>query len=483
MANAYTNPVLSKPAKRRALAFLSLLLLALSVLSIMIFRNYQHFDTVLSYVSYSHRIQNVSVELQQSLINYLLQENPDSQSLALVDTLAHIDELIADNVYLSADTKTNLEKVRGMLTNLGLQPQPEKKGHLTEALTIMSETLNNETLRRETLLEEINFDTRNELYSTLAIFLPILLGAILFLRFRILLPLNDLRMLLEQLTEGRFSPINTAHLDSLLLPVFTSYNNMVTRLAELEAAQKQYAQSLQREVRLATQALLEQQHSLARAERLAAVGEVAAELAHEIRNPLAGIDMAFSNLRKEITEPQLAERMMSIASELKRLAKLLNDILRQSNHTPESANNFDAIEMIRDLVALVRYQIPEGICMTIEAPSHLPVRLPESGLRQVLLNLVLNAAQVSVNKAGTIILRVVELADEIRISVIDDGPGFSNELLEYGIRPFRTTRSDGTGLGLAMVQRYVKHVGGQVKLSNHSPHGACVTVSLAKNVH
>jgi len=312
----------------------------------------------------------------------------------------------------------------------------------------------------------------------LAIFLPILLGALLFLHFRILLPLNDLRTLLERLTEEDYSPISTDHLDTLLLPVFMSYNDMVGRLRELEEGKREYAQSLQREVRLATQAILEQQHSLARAERLAAVGEVAAELAHEIRNPLAGIHMAFSNLRKEINDPQLCERMALISAELKRLATLLNDILKQSNHIPESAVDFDATQMINDLVAIARYQIVETLQIRVITPESLIVHLPESGLRQMLLNLVLNAADALEGGAGVITVSTEAVAKDLRICVNDNGPGFSQELLEYGIRPFRTTRTGGTGLGLAMVQRYVKQVGGSIKLSNCQPQGACVTVGL-----
>jgi signal transduction histidine kinase len=256
---------------------------------------------------------------------------------------------------------------------------------------------------------------------------------------------------------------------------------MVTHLAELEDAKRLYAQSLQREVRLATQALLEQQHSLARAERLAAVGEVAAELAHEIRNPLAGIQMAFNNLRREINDPQQHERMELIDSELKRLAVLLSDMLNQSRHTPELATTFDAAQLIRDLTALTRYQIAETIRLeVVDTPSPLLIHLAESGLRQALLNLILNAADALENNTG--LIRLSAHADEqgLHIDVIDTGSGFSQDMLDYGIRPFRTSRSGGTGLGLAMVQRFVKQTGGSIKLANQAPRGARVTILLPK---
>jgi two-component system NtrC family sensor kinase len=467
-----------RPAQLRGLVFLGLLLMALGILGGMIWRNLHHFETVLSYVDYSHRIQSVAVGLQQSLIGYLTGDSPSSQPEALPKTLAEMAALIADNRYLSETTKTNLETVRGMLMDVGKLEKHEKNAHLIKSLKIMSEILGYEALQREKLLEDINLDTQTELYIALATFTLLVAGAMLFLHFRILHPLNGLRQLLERLTEENYTPITTDHLDPLLLPVFNSYNEMVTHLAELEEAKRLHAQSLQQEVRLATQALLEQQYSLARAERLAAIGEVAAELAHEIRNPLAGIQIAFSNLRREIDDPNQCERLELIGAELKRLARLLNDMLGQSHHSPEAPSYFDAAVLIRDLVGLTRYQIAEPICLEIDTPKPLPVYLPESGLRQALLNLILNAADALEGSAGLIGINARLDVRNLHIEVVDNGPGFSQEMLEHGIRPFRTSRPRGTGLGLSMVQRFVKDMGGSIRISNQPSQGARVSIEL-----
>jgi two-component system NtrC family sensor kinase len=474
------TPILYRPAKLRALAFFGLLLLALAILGGMIWRNLHHFETVLSYVEHSHRIQTVSVGLQQSLIGYVTETNPKPHPGALTKTLNDMKALIADNRYLQPSTRKSLEAVGSLLANVGKLDKNEKNARLIQALEVMSQTLDEEGLRREKLLEDINFNTQTELYIALVTFTLILMGAMLFLHFRILHPLNDLRQLLERLTEENYTPITINHLDPLLFPVFNSYNALVIHLAELEEAKRLYAQSLQRDVRLATQALLEQQYSLARAERMAAIGEVAAELAHEIRNPLAGIQMAFSNLRREIDDPHQCERMDLISSELKRLARLLNDMLDQSRHSPETATDFDLATLIRDLLTLTRYQIAQSIELKSDTASVLAVHLPESGIRQALLNLILNSAEALVNGSGLICIKARANNQGLRIDVFDNGPGFSKDMLNYGIRPFRTSRQGGTGLGLAMVQRFVKDVGGSIKLDNRQPHGACVTVLLPK---
>ncbi|MGZ8192325.1 MAG: sensor histidine kinase [Methylobacter sp.] len=470
------KPIFYRPVQLRGLAFLVLLLLALAILGGMIWRNLERFQTVLSYVNYSHRIQNVSVGLQQSLIEYLTQAVPISHPEALTKTLGEIDELMADTRYLSTATRTSLETVRTLLADVGELDKIEKNSRLITALKVMSQTLDNEALQREKLLADISNDTKAEMYMALITLTVILVVAILFVRRKILYPLNDLKQLLQRLTEEDYTPITTYHLDPLLLPVFNSYNEMVKQLAELEEAKRLHAQSLQQEVRLATQALLEQQYSLARAERLAAIGEVAAELAHEIRNPLAGIQIAFSNLRREINDEKQCERMELIGTELKRLARLLNDMLEQSRHSPEAATNFDLTALVCDLVTLTRYQVAESISLDIDAPAPLPVHLPESGIRQALLNLILNAADALEGSPGSIRIKARREERGLYIDVLDNGPGFSQDILEQGIRPFRTSRPRGNGLGLAMVQRFVKDMGGTLSLANKQ--GACVSIWL-----
>jgi signal transduction histidine kinase len=472
------KPVYFRPVQLRGLVFLGLMLLALAILGSMIWRNLQHFETVLSYVNYSHRIHNVSVGLQQGVIEYLTEAPQTASPAALTKMLGDMELLKKDRRYLTTATRESLETVKNLLANLDGLEKNEKHDRLITALKVMSKMHDDEGLQREKLLEDINIDTQSELYIALVTFVLILLGALLFLKQRILHPLNDLTKLLEQLTDEKYSPINTDHLDPLLLPVFNSYNDMVKHLAELEETKRLYAQSLQQEVRLATQALLEQQYSLARAERLAAIGEVAAELAHEIRNPLAGIQIAFSNFRREIDNHEQCERIELIGNELKRLARLLNDMLDQSRHAPELAADFDMAKLIRDLVVLTRYQIPECIQLEVDVHDPLPAHLPESGFRQALLNLILNSADALEKNPGLIRIRAYSDKQGIHILVRDNGPGFSDEILNYGIRPFRTSHQRGTGLGLAMVQRFVKDVGGSIELANQQPRGARVSILI-----
>lgn len=472
------KPLFYRPVKVRGLTFLGLLLLALGVLSGMMWWNLHRFESVLSYINYSHRIQNLSIGLQQILVEHLTDPNSAFPAATFHETMLEMEALTTDKAHLSKNIRKSLQTVNELLADIEKVDKVEKNTRLIRVLEVMSKNLDDETLQREDLLQDISKTTRTELFMASAIFAALIVLALLFFRHRILHPLHDLRRLLERLAEERFTPFTTEHLDPLLLPVFTSYNEMVKHLAELEESKRLYAQSLQYEVRLATHALLEQQANLARAERLAAVGEVAAELAHEIRNPLAGIQMAVANFRREVDEPEQLERLDMINGELKRVAVLLNDMLDQSRHHPEAAADFNIVTLLRDLAALTRYQISPAIELEVKNTDELIVHLPESMVRQALLNLLLNAADAIGQQSGKIVLSVTANAQALIINVSDDGSGFPQEMLEYGIRPFRTSRQRGTGIGLAMVQRFVKSIGGNLKLSNQLPHGATVSLIL-----
>lgn len=469
------------PVRSRAVALLGLLVLVLGVLGGMIWRNLQRLDRIRGYVIYSHQVESLAVNLQALLMDAMAGAAPAS-SQPVEQLQRALAALQAQNLHLSPATPERLEQAQASLSGLKIKPDAaaatENRIALVSALGAMGRILDDETEHRGRVLDDLRSGTLTELDMALATLAAILVLAGWFLHKRILTPLNNLKQLLARLAEEDFRPIATQHLDSLLEPVFHSYNEMVVRLAELEEDKRRHAYSLQAEVHAATHALLEQQRSLARAERLAAVGEMAAELAHELRNPLAGIQIACTNLRRELDRPEQAERVDIIVGELKRMARLLNGVLKQSRHTPAPPSMFDAALLLRELLALVGYQIPEHIVLQLDAPPRLPVRLIEPGLRQSVLNLVLNAAEALGEMPGAVRVALQARQSDLILTVSDDGPGFEPELLEHGIRTFRTTRTDGTGLGLAVVQRYVHEQGGLLQLSNRLPHGACVTLTL-----
>jgi signal transduction histidine kinase len=157
----------------------------------------------------------------------------------------------------------------------------------------------------------------------------------------------------------------------------------------------------------------------------------------------------------------------------------LNDIHDQSLGKPEEATDFDVVLLICDLVTLTRSQIAKMIHLEVQASQPFMVHLPENILRQALLNLLLNAAQALESQpSGEICIKVEQSKWGLSIQVNDNGKGFPQELLTQGITSVRASRQSGKGLGLAMTEKFVKYLGGKIKLSNQPSHGASVTILL-----
>jgi C4-dicarboxylate-specific signal transduction histidine kinase len=283
---------------------------------------------------------------------------------------------------------------------------------------------------------------------------------------------------MSQLAQCAYQPVPMTGVDPLLTPLFNHYNSMIERLAELEDQHRNRQQSLENDVRLATRSLMEIQRELVNAERLAAIGEVTANLAHELRNPLAGIEMALSNLRHALSKPDHLARLDLIIDELRRMTRLLNGLLDDARHAPEPLSRVDLQHSIAAVLALVRYQIDGRIRLQSAIPPDLYCRLPEGALRQVLWNLLINAAQSIGDRPGSITVSAERTALGCRIKVSDDGPGLPAQLLQEGVRVFSSQRSRGTGLGLAMVSRFIRGLHGELQLANSNPHGAEISLLL-----
>ncbi len=260
-------------------------------------------------------------------------------------------------------------------------------------------------------------------------------------------------------------------------------DDLVERALELRRSNAELAVARDRAEAAAT-TLLEQHESLARAERLAALGEVAAGLAHELRNPIAGMMMSLENLLRETGDPDTKERLELIAKEMQRLTRLLSAYLAPARHEPEPIGDVDVTRLVDELCALVRFRVPATVQLVYEpdAATHWP--LPRDRVRQALLNLVLNAQQAiesqGAGSEGRIDVTVAVHGDDLVLGVDDDGPGFPDETLEAGAQPFQTSRQGGTGLGLAMVRRVVRDLDGRLELSNRSPSGARVRLVLPR---
>ncbi len=405
--------------------------------------------------------------------------------LERVRLVEQIDSLTAMCAPGDHATRTLLVRLRGQLS----QPVAMTPDHRDATMGLLQEIAMSETRFETGVISELQRASDRQLFYEMAAplaLLAITIVAIPIARRRVVKPLEDFGRQISGLAEGHFTPTPESEVSEHTLPLHRNLIELAVRLQELEREQRERADSLEQEVRGAAAALLEQQQSLARAERLAVAGELAASVAHEIRNPLAGIQMSLTNLRHELDDSTLGPRVDGVVAEVERLGRLVGEIVDAARHEPEPSTLVDLNTIVDELISLTRYQLPTEVRVESRVREGLHAHVPRERLRQALLNLVLNAATAIGAEPGRIEIEIDDVDTGLRVQVSDDGPGFPDELLSGGIRPFQSTRRHGSGLGLAMVRRFVRDAAGSMQIENRSPGderpGARVTLLLPSAV-
>jgi two-component system sensor histidine kinase PilS (NtrC family) len=220
---------------------------------------------------------------------------------------------------------------------------------------------------------------------------------------------------------------------------------------------------------------------VARAERLASIGRLAAAIAHEIRNPLASISGSVEILRSLPGADAEARQLVDIAvREVDRLNALITDLLDYARPKTQERAPIDLAESVAEVAKSFQQERREGITIETSLEKGVGVQGAPGPLRQVLWNLVRNAAE-AMPRGGRVRL-VVALdrgeggAPEAILTVADTGVGMSREALEHIFEPFFSTKSGGTGLGLATVARVVEEHGGSIDTQSELGQGTTFTV-------
>lgn len=470
------NQIVHRPIWLLTTATTALLVVALVMLIGNSWRGVERMDDLKARLDAISAFEALEANARGLLTHSLMEPTPPARE-GMLELVADVDRLTAADRFAVDETAAKLDGVAARLRDM----DDVSSDRLSIVLTRLLGILFAETQASREALAEVNRDARREwqVATAVAILIPLLtLGLLWVLRRRVLLPLRDLGYMMDVLAHQGFISAPLAQVDPLVRPLLEKYNRMVDRLVELENRHLAREESLEKEVRMAIQALLKQERQVYYAERLAAVGEVAAGLAHELRNPLAGIHTALENLRRESASAEQRERLELVIDEVKRLTRLLNDLLNQARQAPEQPIRLPVAQTVDTLFELLRLQIPERITLVHHIPSDLECFLPADRTRQALLNLVLNAVQAIGRGPGRVEVRAQSVDGRLALSICDDGRGFPPELLQSDIRAFVTWREKGTGLGLATVRRFVREYGGDLQLSNRPDGGACVTLQL-----
>lgn len=219
---------------------------------------------------------------------------------------------------------------------------------------------------------------------------------------------------------------------------------------------------------------------MSRAEHLATLGELAAGLAHEIRNPLAGISGVIEIIGRDLPEDAPSRGVLNdVKTEVQHIKRIVNDLLDTARPKPPQfqLTNLNATAELAVMLAQQQAN-PKNIHIEMTKAENLPLVFHDSGqVNQVLLNLLLNGIQ-AVDYGGAVRLDVSRQDGSARITVTDTGRGIAPENLSNIFLPFFTTKGNGTGLGLSLARRIIEDHGGKIEVTSRLGEGSQFSVLL-----
>jgi hypothetical protein len=254
-----------------------------------------------------------------------------------------------------------------------------------------------------------------------------------------------------------------------LLRLFASAASVALRNAQLIAELKE---ALEREQRVREQ--------LVHSERLAAIGELAAKIAHDLRSPLVTIGGYARQLQRNPSEPQRVQRNVQIiVDEVEKLERQLRDLLDFATPKPPKMQRLNLNELIVRLAEIHRPSMEAaGVQLVIDLPpSPLFVLADEVQIERVLVNLWRNAVE-AMPDGGTLSVHVWNESEFVKISVRDTGIGIVPDELPHIFKPFYTTKSTGSGLGLAICKKIIDEHGGQIEVISSVGEGTNFIITL-----
>jgi len=210
------------------------------------------------------------------------------------------------------------------------------------------------------------------------------------------------------------------------------------------------------------------QDEMIRSAKLTTVGQLAAGIAHEIRNPLSSIRMLVQVLQKKCGREGDPREVSIILNEIDRINKLVKDLLEFSKPSPMNFSKQDINDLVRNVLEIFSYNIQhQGIAIEQLSGENVPlVSVDPEKMSLVLINLIMNAIQ-AMPAGGTLTIETAKRdISTVRVTVSDTGVGIRKEDLKNVFEPFFTTKQEGTGLGLPLVKMIVERHGGKVRLLN-----------------
>jgi two-component system NtrC family sensor kinase len=256
------------------------------------------------------------------------------------------------------------------------------------------------------------------------------------------------------------------------------------RLKGLNRALERHRAELEERVAERTAALRASQARVIQQEKMAAFGLLAAGIAHEVGNPLAGISSLIQLIRRREPDRYTDTRLELVESQLARIRRTIRDLIDFSRPASTARSRVRPVEVVEEALGIAKYyQRTKDRAITTEvSPDLAPVRGVRDHLTQVLLNLVLNAIDAT-DRGGRIHLQGREEDGAVVLSVEDDGRGISQDDRSRLFQPYFTTKPSGTGLGLFVSRQLVEEMGGRLTFRSEPGKGTAFLVRLPSDRH
>lgn len=349
-------------------------------------------------------------------------------------------------------------------------------------------------LRLDPVEEQAQALTVQAITSTIIVIAIGAVFVIIFTRLFVATPISELIEGTKSVSAMELDrPIVIHHGSQEFDELVDSFNRMREQLQTALAELNELTQNLETKVAERTSELNVAQQRLLQTDRLASLGQLAASVAHEINNPVAGV-LNLSMLLQRIMgeggvppgrEPEFRKYLGQISSETARVGRIVSDLLSFSRRSKPQRTVADLNKLIETTVGLVGHKLKMiDASAVLDLQPDLPsVECDPSQMQQVMLNLVLNAAESMQSKGGgqvTVRTRYESGAQHVEIAIEDNGEGIPAAMLEKIFDPFFTTKADGkgVGLGLAVLYGIVKAHDGEVEVRSTLGEGSTFLVTL-----
>ena len=316
----------------------------------------------------------------------------------------------------------------------------------------------------------------------------LLAGVVTYFAHRsVVRPVRELLAATQRMAAGDMKAKVPEHSSTEIGDLQRSFNEMALHLGEARAARLALLQSLEQKVEERTAALKRAQDQLVRSEKLSSLGRLAASVAHEINNPLAGI-LTYAKLLTRTLEPGAADdpqkasavkNLALIKRETERCSAIVRNLLDFARERPLKNADLNLVDVLEEALLLVSNQAKlQNVKLERSLPPVAMVHGDYGQLRQAFLNIIINAVD-AMKSGGTLRVSVAKDDDgRFTLAFADTGSGIAPEHLTKVLDPFFTTKEKGTGLGLSVVYGIVERHGGSLDLASVVGAGTTVTIRL-----